>query len=69
MTQVYRNYLTIARLVAKRARLCRLCEMYPADANYSRELVNVSKELMRHQTEDEVTLTEDDMRVIINAFM
>lgn len=69
MTQTYKNYLVIARLVAKRARLCRLCELYPENIQYSKELVAVSKELMRHQTADEVCLSEEDMRVIINAFM
>lgn len=68
MTQIYKHYLIIARLVAKRARLIRLCEMYPANPTYNAQLIDTSKELMRHQTEEEVSITEEDLRIILNTF-
>lgn len=68
MTQIYKHYLIIARLVAKRARLIKLCDMYPTNAEYSAQLIDVSKELMRHQTTEEVHITEDDLKIILNSF-
>lgn len=68
MTKEYRAYLKIARLVAKRARLIKLLKLYPNSLCYNAQLVQVSKELMHHQTAEEVELTEDDMRTIIEMF-
>lgn len=68
MTQTYKEYLKIARLVAKRARLIKLVAKYPNSAYYNSALVDVSKELMYHQTADEVELTTEDVRSILNMF-
>lgn len=54
MTQEYKGYLLIARLVAERARLIRLLEFYPPHtqkgAEYESRLREVSAVLMFHQT-------------------
>lgn len=54
MTQEYRGYLLIARLVAERARLIRLLEYYPPHTSkgieYEARLREVSAALMFHQT-------------------
>lgn len=68
MTQTYKEYLKIARLVAKRARLIKLVAKYPDSAYYNTALVKVSKELMFHQTAEEVELTIEDVRSILNMF-
>jgi len=42
--------------------------MYPANPTYNAQLIETSKELMRHQTEEEVSITEEDLRIILNTF-
>jgi hypothetical protein len=54
VTRVYENYLIIARLVAERARLVRLLQIYPHRVDLEKRLSDVCRELMRHQTSDEV---------------
>lgn len=53
MTDTYRKYLVIARLIAERARLIRLIKIYPYESYFRERLCSVSRELMRHQTEGE----------------
>jgi len=54
MTTVYFHYLQIARLVAKRARLIKLLEKYPNNIEYNAQLRFVARQLMYHQTCEEV---------------
>lgn len=54
MTTVYFHYLQIARLVAKRARLINLLEKYPNNIEYNAQLRFVARQLMYHQTCEEV---------------
>ena len=68
MTKTYREYLKIARLIAKRARLIRLVTIYPNSQQYNEMLSDVCKELMYHQTANGSGLTEDDIYDAIDIF-
>jgi hypothetical protein len=68
MTRTYREYLKIARLIAKRARLIRLVSMYPNSKEYNERLSDVCKELMYHQTANDSGLTEEDIHDAIDIF-
>ena len=68
MTRTYREYLKIARLIAKRARLVRLVSLYPNSQEYNAKLSGVCKELMYHQTANECGLTEEDIYDAVNFF-
>jgi hypothetical protein len=68
MTRTYREYLKIARLIAKRARLIRLVSMYPNSQEYNERLSDVCKELMYHQTANDSGLTEEDIHDAIDIF-
>ena len=54
MTTVYFHYLQIARLVARRARLIKLLQKYPNNIEYNAQLRTVARELMHHQTCEDV---------------
>lgn len=68
MTRTYREYLKIARLIAKRARLIRMVAIYPNSQEYNERLSEVCKELMYHQTANDCSLTEDDIYDAIDIF-
>jgi hypothetical protein len=68
MTRTYREYLKIARLIAKRARLIRMVSMYPNSQEYNERLSDVCKELMYHQTANDSGLTEEDIHDAIDIF-